>query len=120
MLILTLLGIASGLSSMPASVGSVVRSDRAAVRMNADDSVESTPAAAARLAELKADGADRIESEKALVRSAEQRANEARAALSHYASGGLAPVRSGVDGGPGSGSEDMDGDLVKFTPYMFL
>ena len=57
MLILTLLGIASGLSSMPASVGSVVRSDRAAVRMNADDSVESKPAAAARLAELKADGA---------------------------------------------------------------
>ena len=56
MLILTLLGIASGLASA-CEPGSLARADRAAVRMSADDSVESTPAAAARLAELKADGA---------------------------------------------------------------
>ena len=46
MLILTLLGIASGLSSMPASVGSVVNLT-VPRPMSADDSVESTPAAAA-------------------------------------------------------------------------
>jgi len=88
MLILTLLGIASGLTSMPANLGSVVRSDRAAVRMSADDSVESTPAAAARLAELKADGA------RARARRDEQSAM-ASAALA------LAREREPVKGTPG-------------------
>ena len=89
MLILTLLGISSGLCPSTPSVGSVVRSDRAAVRMNADDSVESTPAAAARLAELKAAGA------RARARRDEQSAM-ASAALA------LAREREPVKGTPGS------------------
>ena len=91
MLILTLLGIASGLASAPASRVSLARADRAAVarlRMSADDSVESTPAAAARLAELKADGA------RARARRDEQSAM-ASAALA------LAREREPVKGTPG-------------------